>query len=141
MTHISIFKNFFISLLFFTGTLVSFSQGPTMDWAADSDLINADGEDVAVTSIFNKLGNTLVWDQISNTATEIKEFTITTTTGTWDEQNSIGEINYNLADTDSNASLKLIGNDDGITLWLVIYEDNLPTDTYIFRIDSLILQP
>ncbi|EDP71912.1 hypothetical protein FBALC1_12462 [Flavobacteriales bacterium ALC-1] len=108
-----------------------------MQWSAESELMNANGVDVTLISNFSKQDTVISWQQVTSSTSNTSTFNIISLNGTWDDQNATGEINYSIISEETHGNLKLMGNTDGITATLTLFEDGEVTDTYIFQLNSL----
>jgi len=133
-----IYKIHAIALCFIMGTALSFSQNTNTDWTVDSYLVTINNTtDVELTSHLIKEGTDITWEQIGYNHSDTTVFNITASSGTWDTQNHLGELSYDLVVESSTitASLIVSGTTDGITITLTIDVSSTAADTYLFDID------
>lgn len=138
MNHISQYKFYHIALCFFLGTMVSISQNQNIEWSAESFLIVANGTEVELTSNLTKQGTTFTWEQVGYNTTDTSTYTITATSGNWNTQDNIGELNYDLTLEELSANLTISGTEEGVIAILHINSaDASGHDTYTFYIETL----
>lgn len=137
MKYIITYRFYILTLCFFTGMTQSFSQNLNIEWSANSSIMTINSVDVTITSNLTKQGNSFVWEQRVNDITETNEFSIVSVTGNWDAQDALGTINYELSIDGIESNLQVNGNNDGITMTLLISSSSPTKDIYTFHIDTL----
>jgi hypothetical protein len=136
-------KHLFISI---TVVLLVFSaielnaQTNEIDFTLTSKSVNISGQNVAITSTFNKTGNALIWTLLTNQNTDVNNFIITNTTGNWNQDSSIGELTYSLVKDDQQAKLHLLGQDTGISATFIFNKNDTEQAIYIFNIETFSYQ-
>lgn len=133
----TIYKIYVLVLCFFIGTAVSLAQNTNLEWTAKSYLVSVNTSDVEIESNLSKQSSTFTWEQISNLSSQTRHYTVTSVTGNWDAQQSLGTINYMLTSEDDDASLTVLGTTEEITMQFIIRDENgNPFKTYVFTIDT-----
>ncbi|MBC2844625.1 hypothetical protein [Winogradskyella flava] len=122
---------------FLTMSQQGFSQNTSMDWVAESFLLNVNGTDVEISSNITKQGTAIVWEQQNPGTTQSTTFNLISVTGSWNIQNGTGSIDYELDQEGISATMNVIGTSEGITITLTYYANNSSTDEMIFQIDNL----
>lgn len=133
----TIYKIYVLVLCFFIGTAVSLAQNTNLEWTAKSYLVSVNTADVEIESHLSKQSSTFTWEQISNLSSQTRHYTVTSVTGNWDAQQSLGTISYMLTSEDDDASLTVLGTTEEITMQFIIRDENgNPFKTYVFVIDT-----
>jgi hypothetical protein len=116
------------------------AQNSLVNFEIKSNTLNVSGQDIAITSILSKEGNTLTWIQENNNATDISTFNINDYEGSWDQTNSTGMIRYEL-DIDGYKSYLILQRDsESLAATLGFYKYNVEALNYILTIDSITYQ-
>jgi hypothetical protein len=119
------------------GTVGISAQVENTDWWAENHSVNINGVDVEITSTLTKQGTTFTWFQDGYNTDSTTTFTVVTTTGNWDAQNQLGEINYTLLQGEMPATLKLTGTTEAVTFLLTIVRPGQDDDLYSFEVETL----
>ncbi len=126
-----------IALCLMLGTALSFSQSTNSDWTAESPLVSINEVAVEIASHLSKTGTNIIWEQTQGTNTDSNTFVITNSSGSWDTQTNLGQLDYDLTLDDTIASLTVIGTSEEITINLTIYQpDGSVGSTYDFDIET-----
>jgi len=134
-----IFKALIIMLLMFNNALLQ-AQASEMNFTLNSESLNISGEDMAMSSTITKTGNSLVWTQNNNSTPFISTFTITGTSGNWDETTASGNITYNMTFDTYQCTLTLSGEQTDMTAILSIKVSNEKEEHYTFNINAISYQ-
>lgn len=135
----NIFKSITALLLFF-GVCQINAQTNVIDFTLNSENINISGQNFAITSTITKTENSLVWTQYANNNTDATNFTITGTTGNWDQATSSGLLTYSLIIDNYSADLTLSGQETGLTATLMLNATADSVESYTFNIDTITYQ-
>ena len=89
-----------------------------------------------VFSIIDIQENAIVWTQQTTTATAMS-FDISSSTGSWDESTSTGQMNYTLTQDGYQADFSVTGTSSGITAAFVFHITDSQQETYSFTVNSI----
>ncbi|WP_299117551.1 hypothetical protein [uncultured Winogradskyella sp.] len=125
-----------VALCLFAESSTLFAQQQT-DWSAESYLVTANTTKVEIHSILSKQGTDLVWQQLGYNTNTSDSYTIVATSGSWDTQNHLGTLSYDLEGVDQQtASLSISGTTEAMTMTLSIHKADGSDDIYLFEIDT-----
>ncbi|WP_422106032.1 hypothetical protein [Winogradskyella sp.] len=130
----ALYKFRLLALCFFIGMLLSFSQ--SQDWSAESYLVTINGKDVEINSTLTLQGASLVWHQNGYNTAHSLTFMVTGSSGSWDAQNQLGTLTYNLTLDSDSATMTVTGTAEGISIALVIDNSNTQIDSYSFEVET-----
>ena len=135
-------KNIFyitvLLLVFSTSNLTA--QTSSLNFTLISENVNALGHDTAISSTITKTENSLIWTQNTDDNTDTTSFTITGTSGNWNQSTSLGSITYTMDIEGYQSELTLIGQESGITAILKLFIPEAEDEEYIFNIDTISYQ-
>ena len=118
----------------------SAQQGSAMDYTASSSTVSLNGQVIAITSVLTKSGDTFTWTQ-NNTGTPLMlSFSITESSGNWDESTSLGVMTYSLYRDGETVSMTLVGDSTGLLLTMAPKDFESPDQQYIFNIATISYQ-
>ncbi|WP_299115117.1 hypothetical protein [uncultured Winogradskyella sp.] len=124
-------------LCLFAGTSGVCSQNQNTDWSAESYLVTANTTKVEIHSILSKQGSNFVWQQLGYNTNSSDTYTIVASSGSWDTQNHLGTLSYDLESIDQQtATLSISGTTETMTMTLSIHQAGGSDDIYLFEIDT-----
>jgi hypothetical protein len=134
-----IFKAVTVLLLVYSAAELK-AQTIEIDFMITSESINVSGQNVSLASTISKAENTLVWTLLTNENTDVNNFTITSVTGNWNQDTSIGSLSYSLIKDNQLATLILLGQQSGISATLTFKIDDDEEENYTFSINAFSYQ-
>jgi hypothetical protein len=137
MKHI--IKSIIVLILVFSFSQ-SNAQTNNIDFTLTSESVNTSGQDLATSSTIRKIGNSLVWVQNRNGFSDTTNFTITGTSGNWNESSSLGELTYGLVTEEYQCELILSGQNNGLSATLIYNLNSIEDVRYVFDVNSISYQ-
>jgi len=124
-------------LLLVLGSFQSNSQTNSIDFTLTSENIKMVGENVTISSTITKTGDVLSWIQNNNGKTDTTSFVISSSSGNWNQDDSLGSVIYSIAIENFQGSFNLLGEDSGVIGTLSLKVSEAETETYIFNINII----
>jgi len=116
------------------------AQTNTMNFTFQSDSVIISGENFTTDSVFSKTGNTLVWTQVKNGIIDAMNFSITSSSGSWDQVTSQGNINYVMNFDNYQCDFIVSSQNSNLTVTLTFNLNGTQVDQYIFNVDTISYQ-
>lgn len=133
-----LFVNFLI-LTLHTTTLVA-QNDIIADFSIQSSDFSIDNQSMGISSVFSKTGSSLSWTQSSGDNTSVSVFTIVSTTGSWDNNSSKGNLSITLDTEGTTSILTLESTDDLISLQIQTIGLNNATEYLNFEVSAFVYQ-
>ncbi len=127
-----------LTLLFNTGLI--FSQEPTFDFTILSEHAAYLGQDMEISSTLSKSGDSIAWTQINNGFSQTIDFTMTSSSGNWDLDTSLGQVTYSLTTESEVCELILSGQQNDLFATLIFAVSSNQEEQYIFNVNAIIYQ-
>ncbi len=131
-----IFKGVIIILVIFSMTQIN-AQIDTINFTLTSKKLSTQGQDIFVSSTIEKSGNLLVWNQQAIDGINSNSFEINSSTTDWNQEQSEGDITYNMVIEGYTCEFVLIGKSNELSAILTIITSNTEQKKYLFNIDSI----
>lgn len=132
---------FYITVLFLFFSITNLNaQTSAINFTLSSETVNALGHDTAISSTITKTENSLVWTQNTDDNTDTTSFTITGTSGNWDQSTSLGSVTYTMDIEGYQSELTLIGQESGISAILRFIITETQEEQYTFNIETISYQ-
>ncbi len=135
----NILKTAFILALLF-GSNSIFGQTQNIDYTLLSKNVTYLGQDMEISSTITKTENVLTWTQINNGFSETSSFTISESSGSWDQDSSLGSITHNMLTDGYQCELILTGQENDLSVNLIYKINGIIEAQYNFDINAIIYQ-
>lgn len=135
----NIFKSITVLVLVLSVSNLNAQTGE-MNFTLSSTSINVSGQNIAISSTITKTGNTLVWTQSADDSVDTTSFTITSKTGNWNQDTSLGSVIYSMIKENKQVNLTLLSQETGITATLTFNTADNKVGNYTFNINTISYQ-
>ncbi len=127
-----------LTLLFNSGFI--FSQAQNMGYTILSENVTFVDQEMELSSTITKTGDSLVWTQIKSGFSETSYFTITNSSGGWDQSTSQGLATYNMVTEGYQCEFILSGQENDLSATLIYRLNGNEEERYVFDINAIIYQ-
>lgn len=129
------YRNYLLALSLLMGTAPGLAQNGDMDWSAESLIVSIDGHEAEIRSYLDKSPSTFTWEQVGNLSSRTVAYSVTSSSGSWDPQHQTGELGYALTSANGNATLAVLGTEEGIAMTLTVANaEGTALKTLVFEI-------
>lgn len=129
----------FLKLVVVLCATTAFSQNNNLNFTITSNVMDSDGTSIAITSTITKSNFTLSWVQQADGNTNETIFNIESIDGTWDTQNSTGNLTYTASVNGIEVLFTLTGNlNSGLTSKIEIIDQNSENEILTIAVNELI---
>lgn len=134
-----IFKSVILLLLVFSNSQLN-AQNNTIDFTLSSENVTISDQGFTVSSLITKTENLLTWTQTKNGFSETLSFTVTESSGNWDESTSQGTIIYTMTFEDYQCDLSLSSQGSSLSAILTFSKNGVEEERYTFDVNAITYQ-
>lgn len=131
------YKFYLLTLCLAIGTIVGYGQSESLNWTGECYLVTINEVNAEISSSLTKQGSTFTWVQQGSNTSDTEIFSIVSTSGNWDNQAKLGELNYNLILAELTGFLSVTVTNEGVLITLRINGQNGNDHyNYVFTMDT-----
>jgi hypothetical protein len=131
-----ILKSIILLLLVFSNSLLN-AQANTINFTLSSENITVNDQNFTVSSAITKTGNILTWTQVKDDFSETLSFSITDSSGNWDENTSQGSKTYTMIFENYQCGFILSNQDSKLSAILTFTKNDVEEEKYTFDINAI----